>query len=89
MAANGPLGVVAANLNSRGMVGRIYVVNHYALLHTKYRSCSFHGFREDFLSYSQLCGKSIEANYLHGVPNLGPRGMVGMTYVEDHPTWLI
>ena len=47
MAANGPLGVVAANLNPRGMVGRIYVVNHYALLHTKYRSCSFHGFRED------------------------------------------
>ena len=42
-----------------------------------------------FLIYSQLCGKSIEANYLHGVPNLGPRGMVGMTYVEDHPTWLI
>ena len=42
-----------------------------------------------FLSYSQLYGKSIEANYLHGVPNLGPRGMVGMTYVGDHPAWLI
>ena len=25
----------------RGMVGRIYVVNHNALLHTKYRSCRF------------------------------------------------
>ena len=23
----------------RGMVGRVYVVNHYVLLHTKYRSC--------------------------------------------------
>ena len=39
-----------------------------------------------FLSYSQLYGKSIEANYLHGVSNLGRRGM---TYVRDHPTWLI
>ena len=48
MAANGPLGVVAANLNPRGMVGRIYIVNHYALLNTKYRSCSFLSFREDF-----------------------------------------
>ena len=42
-----------------------------------------------FLSYSQLYGKSIEANYLHGVPYLGRRGMVGMTYEGDHPTWLI
>ena len=32
--ANGPPDEVAANLNPRGMVGRIYVVNHYALLHT-------------------------------------------------------
>ena len=23
----------------RGMVGTIYIVNHYVLLHTKYRSC--------------------------------------------------
>ena len=43
-----PPGVVAANLNPRGMVGRIYVVNHNALLHTQYRSCRLHGFREDF-----------------------------------------
>ena len=42
-------GVMAANLNPRGMVGRIDVVNHYALQHTKYRSCRLHGFREDFL----------------------------------------
>ena len=34
MAANGPPDEVAANLNPKGMVGRIYVVNHYALLHT-------------------------------------------------------
>ena len=30
----------------RGMVGRIYVVNHYAKLQTKYRSRRLHGFRE-------------------------------------------
>ena len=47
IAANDPLGVVVANLNHMGMVGRIYVVNHYALLHTKYRCCRLHGFRED------------------------------------------
>ena len=34
MAANGPPDEVAANLNPRCMVGRIYIVNHYALLHT-------------------------------------------------------
>ena len=33
MEANDPLGFVAAKLNPRGMIGRIYmyVVNHYAL----------------------------------------------------------
>ena len=36
MGANDPPGVVATNLNPRGMVGTIYVVNHFALLHTKY-----------------------------------------------------
>ena len=37
-----------ANLNPRGMFGRIYVVDHWALIHTKYISCGPHGFREDF-----------------------------------------
>ena len=41
---SGSLNMTVAKLNSRGMVGRIYVVNHYALLHTKYRSCVLHGF---------------------------------------------
>ena len=31
-----------------------------------------------FLSYSQLYGKSMEANDLQGVAIFGPRGMVGM-----------
>ena len=40
-----PLGV--ANLDPRGMVGRIYVGDHYTLLHTKYISSGSHGFREE------------------------------------------
>ena len=37
------------------MVGRIYVGNHYALLHTKYGSCRLQGFREeDFLKLEDL-----------------------------------
>ena len=34
MGANDPQVVVATNLNPRGMVGRINVVNYYASLHT-------------------------------------------------------
>ena len=61
--------VVVANLNPRGMVGRINVVNNYASLHTTYISCRFLGIREDFLKiYSPLYVKSIEANYLRMCP---------------------
>ena len=43
-----------ANLDPRGMIGRIYVEYHLTLLHTKYtsfRPCGFRG--EDFLMFSQ------------------------------------
>ena len=77
---------MAANLNPRGMVGRIDVVNHYALQHTKHRSCRLHGFREDFLSYSPLYGKlNVWKLDLQGVANLDPRGTI---FVGDHPTLL-
>ena len=47
MGANEPRGV--ANLDPRGMVGRIYVGDHLTLLHTKYLSSEPYGFRkEDF-----------------------------------------
>ena len=46
MGAKDPLGV--ANLDPRGMVGRIYVRVHLTLLHTKYVSSGPHGFRKDF-----------------------------------------
>ena len=45
MGANEPLGV--ANLDPRGMVGKIYVGNHLMLLHTKYLSSGSYDFRED------------------------------------------
>ena len=64
---SGSLGVTMANMKPRGMVGRIYIVNHYALLHTgKYRSCtcaswSHSEFKKVFPHY-----KSMEANDPHG-----------------------
>ena len=45
MGANDPWGV--ASLDPRGLIGRIYVVDHYTLLHTKYISSGPHGFREE------------------------------------------
>ena len=35
-----------ANLDPRGMIGRIYVGDHLMLLHTKYLSSGPYGFRE-------------------------------------------
>ena len=43
------LGVVVANLNPRGMVGKVYIVNRYALINTNHRSCRLHGLRRSFL----------------------------------------
>ena len=45
MGANDPRG--EASLDPRGFIGRIYVGDHYTLLHTKYISCRPHGFREE------------------------------------------
>ena len=36
-----------ANLDHRGLIGRINVGDHYTLLHTKYKSCVPDGFREE------------------------------------------
>ena len=77
MGANEPWSV--ANLDPRGMVGRIYVGDHLTLLHTKYLSSEPYGFREDFWSFSHW--KSMGANQPQGLANLDPRGMVGRIYV--------
>ena len=46
-----------ASLHPRGLIGRIYVGDHWILLHTKYISCGPSNFREYFLCLS--CHKSI------------------------------
>ena len=45
MGDDDPRGV--ANLDPRGMIGRIYVEYHLILLHTKYTSFRSCGFREE------------------------------------------
>ena len=45
MGDDDPQGV--ANLDPRGMIGRIYVEYHFTLLHTKYTSFRLCGFREE------------------------------------------
>ena len=44
MGANGAQGL--ASLDPRDLIGRIYVVDNYILLHTKYISSGPHGYRE-------------------------------------------
>ena len=57
--SNDPRGM--AGLDPKGLIGRIYVEDHYSLLHTKYISFGPYGFREeDFLSFSHY--KSMEVN---------------------------
>ena len=50
MGANDRQGV--ASLDPSGLIGWIYVGDHYTLLHTKYISSGPHDFREEFLSFS-------------------------------------
>ena len=73
-----------ANLDPRGLIGRIYVGDHYTLLHTKYISPGPHGFREEdiFFKFSQY--KSMGANDPRGMASLGLRGLIVRIYVEDH-----
>ena len=45
MGANDPRGV--ANLEPRGIIGRIYKGDYQTLLHTKYKSSGPHGFKQE------------------------------------------
>ena len=72
-----------ASLEPRGLIGRIYVGDHYTLLHTQYINCGSHDFREEaFLSFSHY--KSMGANDPWGMAILDPRGLIGRIYVMDH-----
>ena len=76
MGNNDPWG--GAIFAPRGMIDRIYIEDHYTLLHTKYESFGPCGFREeDFFLY-----------FPHDAPGAGPvwtpGGTVGRIYEEDH-----
>ena len=87
MGANDPRGM--ASLGPRGLIGRIYVGDHYTFLHTKYVSCGPHGFRrEDFFKFFFFHYKSMGANDPRSVPRLDPRGLIGRIYVGNHQTLL-
>ena len=76
-----PWGV--ASLEPRGMIGRIYVGNHYTSLHTQYTRWGHHGFgEEDFLSFPHY--KSMGDNDSRGMAGLDPRDLIGRIYVGDH-----
>ena len=81
MGANDPRGV--DNLGPRGLIGRIYIGDHWTLLHTKNVSCGPHGFREEDFFIFFHC-KSMGANDLCDVASLDPRGLIGRIYVGDH-----
>ena len=81
------------NLDTRGLIGRIYVGDHYTLLHTKYISSGPHGFtkyiscgnvfrEENFFKFSHY--KSMAANDPRGVASLDPSCLIGRNYVGDH-----
>ena len=91
--ANEPMGI--ANLDLRGMAGRIYVGDHLTLQFTKYLISAPYSFRgEDFLSFSHYMSlganepllhyKSMGANEPWGLASLDPKGMIGRIYVGDH-----
>ena len=74
MGANDPRCV--ACLDPRGLIGRIYVGDHYTLLHTKYISSGPHGFREEvfpIISLSELTTPWVMAS-------LDPGDLIGRIY---------
>ena len=80
-----------ANLDPRGMVGRVYEGDHLTLLNTKYPNSGPHGFREeDFLGFSHY--KSMRGNELVCVcvevlrPSQ-PNGVMSSVVILPHIYW--
>ena len=74
-------------MEPRGLIGRMYVGDHYTLLHAQYISCWSHGFREeDFYSCSHC--KSTGANDPRSMASLDPSGLIGRFDVVDYYTLL-
>ena len=74
-----------ANLNPRvyrlQRVGWIYVVNRYALLHTKNKNYWLHGFQR-FLKFFPIIRQIIRDP--QGMAKLDPKGTVGTIYAGNH-----
>ena len=74
-------------MDPRGTVGRIYIEDHYTLLHTKYEGSGLCGFgEEDFYMFSHC--KSMGAYDPRGGAIFDPRGIICRIYKEDHYTLL-
>ena len=69
-----------ANLDLRGMIGRIYVEYHLTLLHTKYTSFMPFGFREEEFSNVFPIISLWQIMMPRGVANLDPRVTIGRDY---------
>ena len=70
-----------AIFDPRGMIGRIYIEDHYTLLHTKYDSFGPCGFgEEDFFMFFLMTPGAA--------PVWTPGGTIGRIYKEDHYTLL-
>ena len=70
MGSNHPQLCGGANLQR---VVWVYIVNHYALLHTKYKSYWLHGFIRFLLIFPIITYKEAT-----DMAKLDPKGMVGM-----------
>ena len=68
-----------ASLDPRGLIGRIYVRDHYIF---NIQPVGPHGFREAFLSLSHY--KSMGTNDTWDMVSLDPKGMVSRIYIGDH-----
>ena len=79
MGAIDPQGVVS--LDPRGLIARIYVGDHFTLLHATYVSCGASWFQR-FFKFSHY--KSMGAIAPQDIGSLGPRGLIGMIYVGGH-----
>ena len=73
-----------ANLDPRGMVGRIYKGDYLTLLQTKYKTSGLYGFREEDFILSFSFSKSMGAHDPRDEANLDPGGMIGRIYVGYH-----
>ena len=86
MADNDPRG--GAIFDPRGIIGKIYVEDHYILLHTNMKALGLVVSEKKIFFYVFSHCKSMAAIDPRGGAIFDPRGMIGMIYIEDHYTLL-